>query len=326
MNHFSLPGYEKPAESRCTVPSEPPHNRRSRMRVAFGLSLLLVILIANVRPASAQAAVDADDVPPAAQAGGADDRSQAAPATNGMSSAPDPFSDKWKFTVGGGVINGARYPGSRYDFTRGLPLVSISYGRYFFGADPGGGTPAGVGAYLLRTEHWAIGLDIGGDTRKPRRATDDPILRGWGDIPGTARGGMFASYTRDWFSVRGSISDALAHHEGVLASLAVEAKYHLTRRLTLSIGPELTWVNNQYASTFFGIDAAQSEIAGVAPYRARGGINTAGGSAGARYLLTDHWSPGTHVSYGKLQGDAADSPVTTDKTQRTYSAFIAFRF
>jgi len=31
---------------------------------------------------------------------------------------------------------------------------------------------------------------------------------------------MFASYTIDWLSVRGSVSHAVAHHEGVLASLA----------------------------------------------------------------------------------------------------------
>src|SRR5258708_25711309 len=127
---------------------------------------------------------------------------------------------------------------------------------------------------------------------------------------------MFASYTRDWLSVRGSISDALAHHEGVLAWLAVEAKYHATPRLTLSIGPEITWGNNQYSQTFFGVNAAQSEIAGIAPYQAKSGINTLGGSAGATYILTDHWSLGSHVSYGKLQGDAANSPVTTDKIQR----------
>jgi MipA family protein len=313
MNHFRLPGYKKHAESRCTVPSEPQHSRRSTTSIAFGLTLSLAILIAVVRPASAQAALDADDVPAAAE-------------RNGASSAPDPLSDTWKFTLGGGVINSVRYPGSRYDFTRGLPLLSVSYDRFFFGAVPGGGTPAGAGAYLLRTEHWAIGLNIGGDFRKPRRATDDPILRGWGDIPGTARGGMFVSYTRDWLSVRGSISDALGHHEGVLASLAAEAKYHPTQRLTLSIGPEVTWVNDQYAMTFFGIDAAQSEIAGIAPYRAKSGINTVAGSAGATYMLTDHWSLGAHVTYGKLQGDAADSPVTTDKTQRTYAAFISFRF
>jgi outer membrane protein len=285
------------------------------MSIACGWILPLALLSASVRPAVADENVDANDVRSAAAQG------------KDESSGLGAFDNSWKFLVGAGVINGARYPGSRYNFTRGLPLVSISYGRYFFGAVPGSGAPAGGGAYLLHTEHWAVGLNIGGDFRKPRRATDDPILRGWGDIPGTVRGGIFASYTRDWFSVRGAISDDLGgHHEGVLASLAVEAKYHATQRLTLSIGPEVTWVNDQYARTFFGIDAAQSAIAGVAPYRARSGINSVSGSAGASYLLTDHWSLGAHVSYGKLRGDAADSPVTTDKTQRMYGAFFMYRF
>jgi outer membrane protein len=273
----------------------------SAMRIVLRRILPLAILSASVRAAAAETTVDAHDIPSAA----AEEKDE--------SGVPDPFSDKWKFISGGGVINGARYPGSRHDFTRGLPLVSVSYGRFFIGAVPGGGAPAGAGAYLLHTEHWAIGLDIGGDARQPRRATDDPILRGWGDIKGTVRAGMFASYTREWLSVRGSISDDIGgHHEGVLASLAVEAKYHVTPRLTLSIGPEVTWVNDQYAKTFFGISTAQGEIAGVAPYRARSGIDTVGGSAGATYMLTDHWSLGAHV--------------TTDKTQRMYGAFFMYRF
>src|SRR5260370_42564294 len=115
-------------------------------------------------PAAARTSVDGGDVPSAA----AEEQDE--------SGVPDPFSDRWKFTLGGGAVNGPRYPGSRYDFTRGLPLVSISYGRFFIGAVPGGGTPAGAGAYLLHTEHWALGLDIGGDARKPRRAADAPIL------------------------------------------------------------------------------------------------------------------------------------------------------
>jgi outer membrane protein len=273
------------------------------------------MLSACVQPAAAQATLDTNDAP------------SAATEEKDKSGVPDPFSDKWKFILGGGVINEARYPGSRDYFTHGLPLVSVSYGRYFFGGAPGGGTPAGAGAYLVHTENWAVGIDIGAGVRKPRRASDAPILRGWGDIPGTARGGMFASYTRDWVSVRGSVSDDLGgHHEGVLASLAVEAKYHATPHLTLSIGPEVTWVNGQYANTFFGINSAQSAIAGIAPYRVKSGVNTVGGSAGATYMLTNHWSLGAHVGYGKLQGDAADSPVTTDNTQRVYGAFFMYRF
>ena len=283
-------------------------------RIALGLIFPLATLTPSTRSTAAQKSADANNV----QSAAAD--------SNDGSSVPDPFSDKWKFQLGAGVINAARYPGSRFDFTRGLPIVSISYDRYFIGGVPGGGgAPAGIGAYLLRTEHWVVGLDVGGDARKPRRASDDPILRGWGDIPGTVRGGMFASYNIDWLSVHGAVSVA-GHNEGVLASLGVDAKYHATQRLTLSIGPDVTWVNNQYAMTFFGLDAAQSQIAGIAPYRARSGINSVGGAATASYMLTEHWSLAAHVSYGRLQGDAANSPVTTDKTQRVYGAFVMYRF
>jgi outer membrane protein len=276
-----------------------PNSRRSMMNITLGLLLPLTMLSTSMRSAAADA--------------------------NDGSSVSNPFSDKWNFQLGAGAMNGPRYPGSRFDSTHGVPIVGISYDRYFIGAVPGGGAPAGLGAYLVRTEHWAVGLDVGGGGRQPRRASDDPILHGWGNIPGTVRGGMFASYTIEWLSVHGSVS-AAGHNEGVLASLSADAKYHATQRLTLSIGPEVTWGNNQYAMTFFGLDAAQSQIAGIAPYRARSGINSVGGSATASYMLTEHWSVAAHVSYGRLQGDAANSPVTTDKTQRVYGAFAMYRF
>jgi MipA family protein len=300
MNLFRLSRLEDCGKSRVTAQSKSQRSRRSSLSIALGLVLPLAMLTTSMQSTAA----DAND--------GAGTR--------------DPFSDKWKFQLGAGAINAARYPGSRYDATHGVPIVSISYDRYFIGGVPGGGgAPAGLGAYLLHTGHWAVGLAVGGGGRKPRRASDDPILRGWGDIPGTVRGGMFASYNIDWLSVHGSVS-AAGHNEGVLASLGIDAKYHATQRLTLSIGPEVTWGNSQYTMTFFGLDAAQSEIAGIAPYRAGSGINSVGGSASANYMLTQHWSLAAHVSYGRLQGDAANSPVTTDKTQRMYGAFVMYRF
>jgi outer membrane scaffolding protein for murein synthesis (MipA/OmpV family) len=50
------------------------------------------------------------------------------------------------------------------------------------------------------------------------------------------------------------------------------------------------------------------------------------GEASARYALTRNWSIAVNGSYGRLQGDAANSPVTTDKTQRVISAFVLYRF
>jgi MipA family protein len=313
MNHLRIRSIGRCGKPRAPLQSKSRYSRRPTMHMLIGLAFPLAMLTMNMPSAAADKTADGDDV-----------ESSGAGANHG-STARDSFSDTWKIQLGAGAFNGARYPGSRYNFTQGVPVVSISYDRYFLGAVPGGGAPAGLGAYLLHTEHWALGLDVGGGGRKPRRASDDAILHGWGDISGTARGGMFASYRMDWLSVRGAIS-AAGHHEGVVASFDVDATYHATPRLTLSIGPEVTWVNTQYAMTFFGLDAAQSEIARIAPYRARSGINSVGGSVSANYMLTQHWLFAAHASYGRLQGDAANSPVTTDKTQRGYGAFIMYRF
>src|SRR5258708_31545500 len=117
MNDFRLPRCEKRAESARALEPVPQHRRRSAMSMAFGLILKLAMVGASVRPAAAETNVDAGDVPSAA----AEEKDE--------SGVPDPFSDKWKFIVGGGGVNGARYPGSRYDFKRGLPLLGVSYGR-----------------------------------------------------------------------------------------------------------------------------------------------------------------------------------------------------
>src|SRR5258708_28777797 len=173
MNDFHSPENDNPADPRCAPHPRSQHGRRSAKGIAFKWILPVAMLSAGVRLAAAEATADANDVPSAA----AEEKDE--------SGVPDPFSDKWKFILGGGVINGARYPGSRYDFTRVLPLVSVRYGRFFIGAVPGGGAPAGAGAYLLHTEPWAIGLDVGGAAREPRTDTYDPMFRVWVSMDGT---------------------------------------------------------------------------------------------------------------------------------------------
>ena len=277
--------------------------RRQRlMGIARAILPLAVLVAAGARSATAQA--------------------QSESAGQDVSQRHD---DEWNFLVGAGAVNLPRYPGSRFDYTRGLPAVSISYGRYFLGGAASGGAPAGLGAYLVRNEHWKVGLSVGGDFRKPRRASDDPILRGWGDIAAGVRGGVFATYSIEWFSIHGAVS-AAGHSEGVTASLNPEVELHPTPRLTLSLGPQVIWGNEQYQMTFFGVDSVQAQIAGIGPHHAGAGINMVGATIGSRYRFTDHWMVGLNAGVGRLEGDAASSPVTTDKTQREIAAFVLYRF
>jgi outer membrane protein len=252
--------------------------------------------------------------------GDAQGNADAPPATNDQRSG-------WNVGIGLGTINVPRYPGSRDDYTHVIPAISLGYGRFFLGGLPGSGSTLGLGAYLARTEHFQVGVSVGGEVRKPRQASDDPILRGWGDIARTERGAAFANYNIDWFNVHGYVStDIGGKHEGTIASLSFDARIHPLRQLTLSAGPELLWGDTKYTQTFFGITAAQSAIADISPYAVKSGINMVRFGVGADYLLTQHWMLGAHVAYGKLQGDAADSPVTEDKTQHMIAAFAIYRF
>jgi outer membrane protein len=190
-----------------------------------------------------------------------------------MSAALADESEVWRVAVGAGVANLPKYPGSGATQTRPLPLVSVRYGRFFIGGVPGAGTPAGLGVYLHENEHWSIGLAVGGDVIKPRKESDDVRLRGLGDISSTARGGVFGSYTLDWFTLRGSVlSDLGGNHAGTLASLDAEARYSPTNQLTLSAGPGLAWANTEYMQAFFGVNAAQAAHSSFAEYSPKSGI------------------------------------------------------
>lgn len=100
------------------------------------------------------------------------------------------MSDTWKFSVGMGVVNQAKYPGASKDKTYVLPMFSANYGRYFIGALPGTGIPVGVGMSFYKDQHWNIGAGLGYNFVKPRKESYSERLRGLGDIDSTALGSI----------------------------------------------------------------------------------------------------------------------------------------
>lgn len=230
-------------------------------------------------------------------------------------------------TLGAGVVSLPEYPGSENDQIQALPLLSLRYGRFFFGGVPGNPSPAGLGAYLYEDESWSVGAIVSGDVIDPRQESDDPRLRGLGDIDSTARAGMFASYKIGWLTLRASaLSDIGGNEQGTIASFDAEATYRPIPRLVLSAGPGVRWTNDEYAQTFFGIDADQAASSSFTEYTAGGGANLVRFSVGAQYQLTQHWGLGARASAGRLEGDAADSPIVEDKNQNSYALFVSYRF
>jgi 2-polyprenyl-6-methoxyphenol hydroxylase-like FAD-dependent oxidoreductase len=94
----------------------------------------------------------------------------------------------------------------------------------------------------------------------------------------------------------------------------------------LTAGPSVTFANQRYMQTFFGIDANQAARSGYAEYILKGGVPLAGVSVGVEYELTSHWSLGARAALERLQGDAAKSPIVESKNQNVYGLFTLYRF
>jgi outer membrane protein len=235
-------------------------------------------------------------------------------------------------SLGAGVLSVPKYPGSDRRTTLFAPLVSLSYGRFFLGADResgggGAGAAAGLGFSAYEAGGWRLGVLLGVDFRSPREEADDERLRGLGDIGKTVRAGVFANYAKDWLILRASTSsDVGGHHQGTLARFDALGRYTPFERLILSAGPGLTWANRQREQTFFGIDADQSARSGRPRYSAGSGIESLRFSVAARYLIDRKWSAAATFSAARLQGDAAASPITQRRSQNIFGVFASYRF
>jgi hypothetical protein len=86
----------------------------------------------------------------------------------------DPEDDSWRFALGGGVVSTPKFPGSKNFKTEAVPIIGVTYGRFFVGGVPGSGTPAGVGINLYQDSHWRFGAAISADVVSPGR---NPMTR-----------------------------------------------------------------------------------------------------------------------------------------------------
>jgi outer membrane protein len=235
--------------------------------------------------------------------------------------------DAWRVSVGGGVISAPKFPGSDSQRILALPFVAASYGRFFVGADPGAASLGGVGVNLYRDSHWRLAAALSAGLSR-RKESDDPRLQGLGDVERTVSAGVGVAYTQDWWTLRTSVlTDALNRGHGTLARFDARGRYRPDERLTFFAGPGLTWADGRYTRTFFGVDANQSAASGVLPqFDAHAGLNSVRFSLGMGYRFDRHWGAGVFGSISRLQGDAASSPITEDKSQVFAGAVVLYRF
>jgi outer membrane scaffolding protein for murein synthesis (MipA/OmpV family) len=212
--------------------------------------------------------------------------------------------------VGIGAMASPVYEGSDDTEIAVLPFVALNdfYGFNF--------RPVELSYNLIDTEatngSWSLRAGPAVALAAGRDQDDDGDLRGLGDVDtGVTTGGFVdARLGPVMFGVEGA-QEVADGHGGALVGLSLGTRLPLNDKLVFMPAVTGTWASEDYMDSFFGVTAAQAATSNYAAYEANAGFKDVGVEAALRYGLSNTWSFTWSVSYTRLIGDAADSPIVT---------------
>jgi len=226
----------------------------------------------------------------------------------------------WSVTVGGGGIVGPRFRYLGSDETQALPFPYIDArwrDRVFVSA------VEGVGVNLIATEAVRAGAALYPDLG--RKQSHGPLLRGMGDVGSTAEARAFVRYAGLPVSLDATIHRRLGAGQGGLAELGTSYASLVSSRLGLLVAASLTWMDDAYAKTFFGVSGVQAARSGLSVYQPGAGLRDVAATLGYQVDLRGPWGLLGRVRVSRLVGDVAASPVVAEKTQPSIGGFLTYR-
>lgn len=221
-------------------------------------------------------------------------------------------SKDWTFMLGGGAIYAPDYEGSNDYKAMPVPIVEVSWRDRVRLTTRGG---PGIVATPFATD--ALKVDVGIGYHAGRKESDNDALKGLGNLDGGAVATARLGYRMGPVGVGLQVARDLGGDRDGL-SATVEAEYAIRLfgdRARLSLSPHVTWADDNYMSSSFGITAAQSarSVHHLARYDAGAGFKNAGLSIGVSYAVTDSIQAVSRLGYTRMLGDAADSPLVTQE-------------
>lgn len=231
--------------------------------------------------------------------------------------------DEWKVSVGPGVMISPRYPGARELRVLPFPNLDISYDDRIYSQ---GLDLIGINVLRDKADTYHVGAALSLDFQS-RSESDDPHLHGLGNVDEGPKLKLFADYSVSF--LMGSLAayqDISGTGQGLLVSADLLANLPLTSKLLFSFGPGTTWANAEYTRSLFGVSTAQSAASGLPVYNTSSGLRDVHLNTYASYDITKKWVGSLGVTLGRLQHDAAHSPITERREELTVVAALNYRF
>lgn len=234
--------------------------------------------------------------------------------------------EDWYLTIGVSGAAEPSYPGAdNYSFRPGLifSIRKASQLNVFRSVDD---NPSFA---VFDTGNFRVGavgrIDWG------RNASDSSRLTGLGDVDASVEAGGFAElYVTDWLRTRAELRYGVGGFDGIRGLLAADVivPYGQWR---FAVGPRLTYGGSGYMETFFGVTPQQAAVATflgnpMPAYKAGAGFDLVGATAQLTYNFRNGFETGVFGSYGRLLGDAASSPLTSDANQFMAGVSVSYTF
>ena len=184
----------------------------------------------------------------------------------------------------------------------------------------------------------AVSLSACGESLAPGTKTSGVTVLSGADVTDTVdavvEAGAFVDYILPMSNERGHVlvfgADAEGSKNGTEANLRVTYKHPFSETLMGSIGVGMTYGDDKLAETYFGVTST-NDVAAFSGQRfdASGGIVSWNVPIILTYRMDQSWTFLGIVRYEQLQGDAADSPVVSqrgDKNQGVFGVGFSYLF
>lgn len=134
------------------------------------------------------------------------------------------------------------------------------------------------------------------------------------DIDDTIEAGGFVIFDAGkWETYLEFLTDVDDEHDGSLATFRQSYKRPLKNRRLLTLNFSLTYADDDYMETFFGIDTNNAARSGLRTFEAEADFKDVEVSVAFLQNVSKRWNIAYSLGYKRLLGDAADSPVVDDE-------------
>jgi outer membrane protein len=134
---------------------------------------------------------------------------------------------------------------------------------------------------------------------------------------------------QDRLRIRGEVLKAVTGYDGLVGTVGADLIQHLGP-FEFTVGPRIKFGDQRFADAYFTITPGEAAANGlVTPYKASGGLTSAGAFVSARYEVSQNVSATIFGGYDRLVESVGSSPVATvlgNQNQFTGGFTISYAF